>query len=274
MDNPVDKPVDRCGESVDSITSLISATTNTWRKMPDALALDERLSHTAVRAYAALLALAGRREPGEECALPSIAEVARMLGCTRQALAKGVAELTATGWIVTRRGGHNRTLYRFAERTPAANSEVRETNALARASDCSSSRETLPSEACESVSLAVPPKLVRIDGRNVAFDALVEVTGADVDAEGGRIAAGLVKIRKLYWRDLPDDVKAVMDSANFEQGLAAEIRERASLYEIRYRGGVELTPTALAANWVRVTRQQPRRASNLEQWSKEMEGAT
>lgn len=93
--------------------------------------------------------------------------------------------------------------------------------------------------------------------RNVLFDALAEETQADPTAEGGRIAAALKVIAGLWAagkegpRPKPGPTRGEWDGV-----LIDEIRRRARLYRERWPN-VELTPSALAKNWERVTKPRP-----------------
>jgi hypothetical protein len=120
----------------------------------------------------------------------------------------------------------------------------------------SSQELELRSEPAKAVSPVYDPlKGTKIGVRNLPWDALVEETQADERLEAGRIAAALKKIRSALaesWteHDTPE---------GFEGYIASEVRERAALYRDRWPN-VELTPTALAANWSRVTTPQPGRS--------------
>lgn len=100
-----------------------------------------------------------------------------------------------------------------------------------------------------------PLKGVKVEGRNIPFDALAEETRADVDAEGSRIAKALQRIRQLAARDLglalSDDLRELSPAA-CETMIATEIRNRARAYRAKWPD-IDLTPSALAHNWTRVT---------------------
>lgn len=101
-----------------------------------------------------------------------------------------------------------------------------------------------------------PRKGVKIAGRNLPWDALVEATHADERVESGRIAAALKSIRLVASADLNLGSYPELD----ESTIASEIRVRAKLYRERWPT-VELTPTALAANWSRVLSAAPGRTA-------------
>ncbi len=88
--------------------------------------------------------------------------------------------------------------------------------------------------------------------RNLAFDALVEIEGADRSAmtpvEGGRIGKCLADIRAAWPTKLPDSPTPEQREA-YEAELAAEIRLRAQRYRSEVMPFATLTATALAAHW-------------------------
>lgn len=77
--------------------------------------------------------------------------------------------------------------------------------------------------------------------RNLAWDALVKATGANQRAEAGKIGVALKAIRESY----------LEDEGGMEPDLPAEITRRAQLYRDKWPH-LTLTPTALAAHWIRV----------------------
>jgi hypothetical protein len=93
--------------------------------------------------------------------------------------------------------------------------------------------------------------------RDLSFEALVEVTGANVSVERGALNAALHAIRSEML-DVPDEV------------LAEEIRFRARSYR-KAMPGVILTPSALAKHWSRIVAEasdvKPEIAKPLEGWS-------
>src|SRR5262249_42182276 len=99
-----------------------------------------------------------------------------------------------------------------------------------------------------------PFKGTKIEGRNIPWDELVRVTQADETAEKGRIAKALKTIRELVVRD--SSTQTFLDPETGEWWIARQINARAAQYRRRWPN-VELTPTALAANWSRVVTAQP-----------------
>jgi hypothetical protein len=88
--------------------------------------------------------------------------------------------------------------------------------------------------------------------RNVAFDALAEIDGADRETmtkvEGSRIGKCLADIRSAWptkWdKDTPQERKLA-----YEAELAEEIRRRAARYRSEVMPHAQLTATALVAHW-------------------------
>jgi hypothetical protein len=100
-----------------------------------------------------------------------------------------------------------------------------------------------------------PRKGTKINGRNLPWDALVQETGADERAEGGKIGKALAKIRGYIADEYADEIAG--DSADLvESFMATEIQRHAHLYRRRWPD-IDLTPTALAAQWFRVEQDQP-----------------
>jgi len=121
-----------------------------------------------------------------------------------------------------------------------------------------------------------PPALVKIDGRNLAFDALVEVCELaersprkrEVGvALGGRGTAAQPGIRKLFWDEVCDEaarrgLDGLPDAGEgWERALAAAIHQRGALYREALPQAT-LTPLALAKWWTDVPRESERAAHN------------
>jgi DNA-binding transcriptional ArsR family regulator len=108
-----------------------------------------------------------------------------------------------------------------------------------------------------------PPKLVKVDGRDLAFDALADECGVDPNgnrarevgiALNGSKSSGLpLGIRVLAWREflVEDPSMATPEGAGFERLLVGRIRERAARYRAAMNGAM-LTPLALAKWWTDV----------------------
>ena len=96
-------------------------------------------------------------------------------------------------------------------------------------------------------------RVVRRRKPDVVWDAMVATCRCDEHLERGRINAALRLLRSH-----PDYVRTA-DHDGVERAdelLATEIPLRAALYRRRWPT-VELTPTALATNWVRITTPRP-----------------
>lgn len=78
--------------------------------------------------------------------------------------------------------------------------------------------------------------------RDLAYEALAQVTASDQDIARGELNAALRDIRKME-----PEVAELEDSYL----LADLIRARAKMYRTVF-GGVALTPTALSKHWLRV----------------------
>ena len=90
--------------------------------------------------------------------------------------------------------------------------------------------------------------------RNLSWDALVAVTGANEDFSDGRIAAALKGIRAAAQKEgFVDD-----------ESVAEEIPRRAQAYRECFPS-CALTPTALASHWMRVMVQPMNRLSAQQQ---------
>ncbi len=100
-----------------------------------------------------------------------------------------------------------------------------------------------------------PPKAVRVGGRDLPFDALMEVTGIQsgsprmkeipVALNGSRTQIG---IREQAWAEWGFAELGLGHVEDWESSLADRIRDRAKLWR-RKMPGATLTPTALAKWW-------------------------
>lgn len=89
------------------------------------------------------------------------------------------------------------------------------------------------------------PVLVKIDGRNLGFDALAEVCRVPLENRQrvSQMTKALKEIRAYFAAEHPS-----VAGGAFEHALAEEIRQRARMYRARMPGAA-LTPTALAKWW-------------------------
>lgn len=103
-----------------------------------------------------------------------------------------------------------------------------------------------------------PPKLVKIDGKNLGFDALAEECGIDPrnKTRVRELTAALKDIRAYVAEESAESGEP------FERHLASEIRRRASLYRRRMPRAA-LTPPALAKWWHDVDRPARRGSTDL-----------
>lgn len=97
-------------------------------------------------------------------------------------------------------------------------------------------------------------KQVRVNGRNLPFDALAASCGIDTRnrAQVGRLTKALKDIRAYFAEEVGEAAAGVTDE-DYEAALAKAILTRARLYSQRFPR-VELTPTALAAWWHQLAR--------------------
>lgn len=239
----------------------VRSDTGAFALVPEWLLFSD-LSDRAVRLYAILSRYADR----DGKAWPSRRTLATKLGCSMNTVDRARAELEEAGALhVERRksdeGDWMSSVYTVVRRTPTNGETGTPTDGVQNESqglnDGSSTATAVDSRG--AVAEYDPRKGTKVDGRNLPWDALVEETGADERAEAGRIAQGLKLIRKL----VADEYGAVetwrlASPEEREQDIADVIRQRAALYRDRWPQ-VELTPTALAANWARVTRPRPGR---------------
>ncbi len=115
----------------------------------------------------------------------------------------------------------------------------------------------------KDVAVAVP-KLVKVEGQNIAFNALANVCGIDPSGNrGSELATALngskrrgipIGIRELVWRELTPDAQALYAaSPGFETIVVHRINLQAKLYR-EVMGDAMLTPTALAKWWADLER--------------------
>lgn len=103
------------------------------------------------------------------------------------------------------------------------------------------------------------PKLQKLDGQNIAMDALAEVCSVDLaGGRGAELGAALnqrqVGIRDQFWRECVAYAESVgrldeLSQTNFEAALVKQIRRKAKLYRERFSDDVEMSPGALRKWW-------------------------
>ena len=133
-------------------------------------------------------------------------------------------------------------------------------------------KETKRVEASASTGVEVtvgPPPLHKVEGQNLAFNALRDLCGIKPNDRNreGEVAVALnggrgvrTGIRELVWGELVEatfggDARAAAaevhhDPSQFEYALVATIERRVQQYEQAWGGRVALTPTALAKWWL------------------------
>lgn len=235
--------------------------------------LDAEISDRAVRLYAVL----GRYADNAGESHPSRTTLAKRVQCSRDSIDRAIRELEGVGALSAEpryeddeEGGRRQTsnlytILRLPGRTVAEGGGGTPAAPPSRTAAAQNENqvEREPVEREKTLAPAAreydPLKGQKIDGRNLPWDALVEETQADEKAEAGRIAAALKKIRELAVAESRGWPTA-KDAELYEKLIAFEIRRRAELYRQRWPR-IDLTPTALAAQWARVTTDQPGRSS-------------
>lgn len=227
--------------------------------------LDSDASDRAIRLYALLATYADRNGSS----FPGRAKIAKRLGCGETAYKSAVRELVRVGALdvedrYREDGARTSNLYTLNWDQPGAiaTGDGRESD---RGSDAdapgfhSPELRTMGKEedlaAVAAGAPVGPPKLTKIDGRDVAFDALAEVCGVDPSgnrareigvALNGSKRSGLARgIREMVWREADDPE---LGGEAFEVYLVTLIRIRAQRYREMMRGAA-LTPLALAKWW-------------------------
>lgn len=247
------------------------ARTGGYERCPNVLLLDPDLSCQAVRVYMFLqhaAFLAERSEP------PSIEEGRTQIGLTERAWHKAVKELESRLLVTKKRRGRGLpNLYVVHPPEPAdvqdqepAKTQVQEPAKRQVLSIASKDSEKQDLEIHAERSLTVvedaAPKLTKVDGQNLGFNALCEVCGVNPKGnQAGRVAAALngsraIKsgIRDLVWRELVEGLgdgevlHADVNGETFERHLAARIKEQAVMYA-KAMPRAQLTPTSLATWW-------------------------
>lgn len=238
--------------------------------------LDSDASDRAVRLYALLATYAdrdGRSFPGRK-------KIMDRLGCRLTAYKAAVADLVRVGALNVserRRDDGSRTTNGWTLHWDAPGLAAASATGDGRVggrgmvADAPGSRardplmleleknpelETSAADAATATAEG-PPKLTKIEGRDLAFDALAEVCGVDpqgnrarevgIALNGSKRHGLALGIRTLAWRELDDD-RAVIPGEPFERWLAATIRERGRDYRAGM-GAAMLTPLALAKWW-------------------------
>lgn len=208
-----------------------------------------------------LYAVLGRYADREGKAWPSRRTLSVRMECSTKSIDRALDELKVLGALRVRAQADSRgqttnlyTIMRVSAPLPTGGDGPLDTDVAQNESHVE--REPYSSPTSNEVVSREgydPARGTKIEGRNLPWDALVEATQADERVEKGRIASALRTIRSVAGEGLSTD-----DPALAEGYIASEIRVRARLYRDRWPN-VELTPTALAANWSRVMNPQPGR---------------
>lgn len=230
--------------------------------------LDAEVSDRAVRLYALLWRYADRSGRS----WPSRKALADRLRCSRDTVDRAIRELVEIEALAVEArqdeaGDRATNLYllrqmrpgtRMGEETPLGMDAERGGGMDAAGNESHGEREPMERESDAELALAVraydPLKGERLGGRNHPWDALVEVTGSDPVVDKGQIAKALKLIRGYVVA--ASSPQAFDEAMNGEALITQQIRARARLYRQRWPE-MELTPTALAKQWARVTAPVP-----------------
>jgi hypothetical protein len=234
--------------------------------IPKALVFDPNISCTAVVAWALVTEQAWRHSgDGTGDVELGFAELTAAMGVTEKALRGHLKQLVEAGWMETwRRGqglpnGYRALLTPHGQNGQNDRSRGKKSPVLrARAPMGLEPYEVPDRSTANAVALpqpdtTQPPKAVRVEGRNLPFDALALHGNADPRSRTGEITAALKKIRGYVWSELTVEARQAVatssdGAATFERIVAAEVADKAHTYRATM-GGAWLTPTALAKWW-------------------------
>lgn len=243
--------------------------------------LDSDASDRAIRLYALLSTYADR----DGASFPSRTKLAARLGCGLTACKGALRDLEAAGALTTEPrtrddGSQASNLYVLHWGADATGGGREGDRGGSRDATALRARDPLPTELREDPELETsaagaatatpdgPPKLTKVDGRDLAFDALAEVCGVDPGgnrarevgiALNGSSRHGLaLGIRALAWREVGNhlrrDVRTIEEAReSWERFLVVKIEDRARDYQ-RAMPGAALTPLALAKWWTDLDR--------------------
>lgn len=248
--------------------------------IPTALLLDVEISSNALRVYALFQHFAWRPDdewPGQD-GLAALAQV------NEKTLRAAVKELVALGLVETKRRGLGRTntYTLLTPRSPAGisrsgsgDSPVPErspttdpSTSLRSSSKTGEPKGSPPDDRRGLPAEDDPPKLVRIDGRDVALDTLCRVCGIEdgsprlaeaTTALNGRTRPREPGIRHFVWRDLrryaiahgrEEELGRLLGENPdiFVGAVAKAIEKKAEIYRSTMHGAI-LTPGALRKWW-------------------------
>lgn len=241
-------------------------------------------SHAAIRVYLALASFASGAMGDDRSAYPSAAQIAERAGMTTDRVYKNLRLLRDAGAITVvphyrEDGGRGTNDYVLEAVPPEARLDHQALSAQGGlgADDPDPSRRSAhrgrrdkeeqtttkrnPSPRTrDEGEVVTAPKLVRIDGRDLAFDALAAVCGVDPSGNRAREVAtalngsprGMTGIRTLVARDmaLPRGGGGdLLQGEQFERTVASLIMQAAERYRARFGPDVTMTPMALAKWW-------------------------
>lgn len=221
---------------------------------------------------------------------PTQRELAEKLCCTEKTLRAHISELVAAGLVEVTRPSRSRNVYTVftldnraeveeevsgknyrsdkGEKLPLVSGKnYRSTRTRDSLSEKTEEKTETPAESLviDGVVAAVP-KLVKVDGRNLGFDALKDATGAGA-GEDRKVASALngkgkqPGIRAFFAAEHP--LTPDYDPEDWERNLAGEIYRRAVRYGEVMPPDSLLTPTALCAWWGRLGSDAPRRRNGM-----------
>jgi len=221
--------------------------------------LDMDLSARAVHLYAIIGTFADRDGGG---AFPSRRTLSKRMGVNSLRTVDAViAELTRVGALIKiprRRGDDSKTsneyiLMRADPRLHPHEQSV--AHGVEQPVAHLTYNQDLPRVETTEVVSTPSRDLIKVGGRNLPFDALVEACSIDTrnKAQVGQLTKALKDIRWYFdeeIRGMTAQFPTVTDvgAEEFEQALAKAIHARAQAYRRRFRNA-ELTPTALAKWW-------------------------
>lgn len=220
-------------------------------------ALRERFSGarrtTAIAVYVVLTETANRLggEKARDGFRASRTSVAKMVGVSVDTFDRYVSELVEIGLLEVERerveGVNLPNRWRLLSPPRVAPGAGGSRTGAVRGSRTGAAQvlEEPRSEERETTSPVGVPPLVKIDGRNLGFDALAETCRVPIQnkARVSEMTKALKDIRGYFAAENPN-----LGAADFEQRLAGEIVRRAGVYRVRMSGAT-LTPSALAKWW-------------------------
>lgn len=234
--------------------------------IPNVVVLDQRLSLGAKLAYGYLKHIAWRTHNGT--VESAVSTLCRDLGVSEKTMRGYLHELAAVDLIESKRRGLGLPNLYIVHDPPQDLLDGTVETPVQEGEDLRVSPSSTEEVSTREPPEGGPPKLLRVEGRDLAFDALAEVCRVDPAgnrarevgyALNGTKQKGLpVGIRELAWRDLltANASAEAMPPEAWERYLATTIRQRAELYE-RAMPGAALTPLALAKWWTDIGDRPP-----------------